>query len=648
MEDSPGDVTCEAEELISALEEEVRSMRIDLNVSAASGAGIGAGTGAGSDLQGPNSKGRTGPWGPGGWRDDRDRCRQGHTQGQGQGYGQGQGEGEDEVKETSRDRFSPHGLTDSGASFRSPQPPTHPAGGLIRDEANPVSRKDMTAGRLNQQKKGSSYVPALRHMAQRSGSDSHDEHTHGALILDHINDGRVKDCPTASTLSPDTKITGDGDGDGDGEGQGYDEDAYEDDFQAPEFENKVEQKDDVSVLTSTDAGSKIMGTVLLSAHPREAHTATSTVLDGFKKGFKGDSNGDQSPSSHPLIPASASVPAAAVAVSAPQVYPTASQPVNAPPALRPTAKGPPSLAEIRRIKDEKLMQQEKEEKERADSAPPVTMPVSVQAHVHVPSSSSVTDSVSSSNRDRRGQGEEVVDSYSQQQGKNENGAKNQYFRVPQIQAEETGGYVPSSQARVKRNDVLKEKIIVPEREVFYGKETRKEKEKDTDEMYCPVKIKDKVKDCDRDDDDSDDDYFYKNVKQNKDPVAVEKPSWNTKKKENEKEKEEENERVKEQDEGKEKEKKRDNWNKNVKSWDVEKDKVIDRNEVEKKDEDAVKEKEKEKERITEKERHLKGGNYDEKIPSKKPGSFFAYGNSKKSGNDDDDEYEFNGSDDEIA
>lgn len=626
MEDSPGDVTCEAEELISALEEEVRSMRIDLNAASASGV-AGAGGGAGSELQGPNSKGRTGPWGPGGWRDDRDRCRKG----QGQGYGQGQGE--DEVKETSRDKFSPRGLTDNGANFRSPQPPTHPAGGLIRDETNPVSRKDMTAGRLNQQKKGTSYVPALRHMAQRSGSDSHDDHTHGGLLLDHINDGRVKDCPTASTLSPDTKITGDGDGDGDGDGQGYDDDAYEDDFQTPEIENKVEQKDDVSVLTSTDAGSKIMGTVLLSAQPREAHTTTSTVLDGFNKGLKGDSNSDQS----------ASLPASAVA---PQVHSTASQFIYTPPVLRPAAKGPPSLAEIRRIKEEKLMQQEKEEKERADREPPMAATLSVQAHVHAPSSASVTDTVSSSHQNSRGQGEEVVDLYSQQQGKNDNGGRNQYFKVPPIQAQETGGYVPSSQARVKRNDVFKEKVIEPEKEVFYGKETRKGKEKDRDEMYCPVKIKENDNDK-NDDDDSDDDYLYKNVKQNKDPVVVEKPSWNTsKKKENEKEKEKESERVKEQDKDKdrEKEKKTDNWNKNIKSWDVEKDKVIDRNKVEEEEKEVVKEKEK----ITEKEGQFKGGNFDEKIPSKKPGSFFAYGNSKKAGNDDDDEYEFNGSDDEIA
>ena len=627
MEDSPGDVTCEAEELISALEEEVRSMRMDLN--AASASGVGSGAGAGADFQGPNSKGRTGPWGPGGWRDDRDRCRKG----QGQGYAQGQGE--DEVKETSRDKFSPRGLTDNGVNFRSPQPPTHPAGGLMRDETNPVSRKDMTAGRLNQQKKGSSYVPALRHMAQRSGSDSHDDHTHGGLLLDHINDGRVKDCPTASTLSPDTKITGDIDIDGDGDGQGYDDDAYEDDFQTPEIENKVEQKDDVSVLTSTDAGSKIMSTVLLSAQPREAHTTTSTVLDGFNKGLKGDSNSDQSTP----LPASAAAAAAAAAV-APQVHPPASKPTYAPPVLRPAAKGPPSLAEIRRIKEEKLMQQEKEEKERADREPPVTVPLSVQAHVHAPSSASVTDSVSSSHQNSRGQGEELVDSRSQQHGKNENGANNQYFKVPPIQAEETGGYVPSSQARVKRNDVFKEKVIEPEREVFYGKETRKEKEKDTDEMYCPVKIKEKDK---NDDDDSDDDYLYRNVKQNKDPIVVEKPSWNnSKKKENEKEKEKENERVKEQD--KDKEKKTDNWNKNMKSWDVEKDKVIDRNKVDEKDYEVLKEKEK----ITEKEGQFKGGNYDEKIPSKKPGSFFAYGNSKTAGKDDDDEYEFNGSDDEIA
>ena len=44
MEDSPGDVTCEAEELISALEEEVRSMRMDLNAASASGVGSGAGS----------------------------------------------------------------------------------------------------------------------------------------------------------------------------------------------------------------------------------------------------------------------------------------------------------------------------------------------------------------------------------------------------------------------------------------------------------------------------------------------------------------------------------------------------------------------------------------------------------------------------
>ena len=593
MEDNPGDVTCESEELISALEEEVKSMRTDFTAAS-----------------GPKSNGRTGPWGLGGWRDDRDKCR--ISQKQEQEHALGLSQGEDEVKEMSRDKFSPRGVTDSETNFRSPQPPTQPSGGVARDGTTPVSRKDMTQGRLNhninQQKKGSSYVPALRDMALRSGSDTHDEHADGDLIPEDGRDLRMqdRDCPTASPLSPDAKTAEDIDE----SSHGYDDDAYEDDFIAPEHEYKVDPKDDISVLTSTDAGSKA-----LSANTRGAET--SNILNGFRKNLKGDFSDQNITPSNPVI----SVPVSASA-STSQSYPVVSQPVHAPPVLRPATKGPPSLAEIRRIKEEKLLQQEKEDKEKADSAPPVTLPV------HVPVSTY---------KDSESQGGSISDSYSLP-GKAENGTKNQFYKIPQIQAEESGGYVPSSQARVKRSDVSNEKEKEIEKEVFYVKETKKEKEKekDTDEMYCAVKVKEKDKKTDYNEDDDDDMYInVKNKKENGD-----KPSWNVKEKVIEKE--EEKEKVIEVE--KEKDKKTDNWNKNVKSsWDREK--VVE-------DKSKVEEKEKDLKYVTQTPMggQFQGGNYEEKVPLqvKKPGTFSQYGNSKRVGDDYDDAYEFNGSDDEIA
>ena len=605
MEDNPGDVTCESEELISALEEEVKSMRTDFTAAS-----------------GPKSNGRTGPRGLGGWRDDRDKCRISQKQEQEHEHALGLSQGEDEVKEMSRDKFSPRGITDSETSFRSPQPPTQPSGGVVRDGTTPVSRKDMTQGRLNhninQQKKGSSYVPALRDKALRSGSDTHDEHTDGDLIPEDGRDLpiRDKDCPTASPLSPDAKTAEDIDE----SSHGYDDDAYEDedDFIAPEHEHKVDPKDDISVLTSTDAGSKA-----LSANPRGAET--SNILNGFKKNLKGDFSDQSITPSNPItsIPVSAST-------STSQAYPLVSQPVHAPPVPRPATKGPPSLAEIRRLKEEKLLQQEKEDKEKADSAPPVTLPV------HVPVSTY---------KDSEAQGGSTSDSYSLP-GKADNGTKNQSYKIPQIQAEESGGYVPSTQARVKRSDVSKEKEKEIEKEIFYVKETKKdkekerekEKEKDTDEMYCAVKVKEKDKKTDYNEDDDDDDDMYINVKNKKE--NGDKPSWNVKEKVIVKEKD------KEKEVEKEKEKKTDNWNKNVKSsWDTEKV-------VEGKSKVEEKEKEVDLKYVTQtpKGGQFQGGNYEEKVPLqvKKPGTFSQYGNSKRVGDDYDDAYEFNGSDDEIA
>ena len=104
------------------------------------------------------------------------------------------------------------------------------------------------------------------------------------------------------------------------------------------------------------------------------------------------------------------------------------------------------------------------------------------------------------------------------------------------------------------------------------------------------------------------------------------------------------EKDKEKEVEKEKEKKTDNWNKNVKSsWDREK--VVE-------DKSKVEEKEKDLKYVTQtpKGGQFQGGNYEEKVPLqvKKPGTFSQYGNSKRVGDDYDDAYEFNGSDDEIA
>ena len=611
MKDNPGDVTFESEELISALEEEVKSMRTDFTAAS-----------------GPKSNGRSGPWGLGGWRDDRDKCRISQKQEQEQEHALGFSQGEDEVKEMGRDKFSPRGVTDSETSFRSPQPPTQPAGGIASHGTNPVSRKDMTQGRLNhnlkdnhnQQKKGSSYVPALRDKALRSGSDTHDEHADGHLIPEDGHDLPIRDrdreCPTASPLSPDAQTAEDADVDVDESSHGYDDEAYEDDFIAPEHEYKIDPKDDISVLTSTDAGSKA-----LSANPRGGET--TNILNGFRKNLKGDFTDQNNTPSNPII--SVSVPVSVYAsTSTSQVYSAAVQPVYTPPVPRPATKGPPSLAEIRRIKEEKLLQQEKEDKERADNAPPVTLPV------HVP--------VSAYN-DSEAQGGSVSDSCSFP-SKADIVTKYQSYKFSHIQAEETGGYVPSTQARVKRSDVSKEKENETEKELFYVKETKydkvkekeKVKEKDTDEMYCPVKVHEKDKKIDDDDDDDDVYINVKNKKENGD-----KPSWNVKEKEKAIQKEVE------------KEKKTDNWNKNVKSWNREK--VAE-------DGSRVEEKEKEKEKEvdtkyvtqTHKGGQFQGGNYEEKVllPVKKPGTFLEYGNSKRVGDDSDDAYEFNGSDDEVA